>query len=99
MHLWDELKPEATAESTLGRIASLPPDSSALLVGHEPGMTMILSLLVSGKGRGSGHPHTAPLSINFKKGGVARLRILSTVPDVRGELRWLATPRQIGCLG
>ena len=102
VHRWDELKPEADAGAALGRIAGLPFDSSVLLVGHEPNMTTILSLLVSGGGEGGGgggHPRAAPLSINLKKGGVARLRILSTVPGVRGELRWLATPRQVGCLG
>ena len=98
VHRWDELKPEADAGAALGRIAGLPFDSSVLLVGHEPNMTTILSLLVSGGG-GVGRPGAAPLSINLKKGGVARLRILSTVPGVRGELRWLATPRQVGCLG
>ena len=100
VHRWDELKPEADAGAALGRIAGLPFDSSVLLVGHEPSMTTILGLLVSGGGGGGGgSPRAAPLSINLKKGGMARLRILSTVPDVRGELRWLATPRQIGCLG
>lgn len=98
VHRWDELKPEADAGAALGRIAGLPFDSSVLLVGHEPSMTTILGLLVSGGG-GGGPPRAAPLSINLKKGGIARLRILSTVPDVRGEMRWLATPRQIGCLG
>lgn len=101
VHRWDELKPEADAGAALGRIAGLPFDSSVLLVGHEPSMTTILGLLVSGGAGagGGGPPRAAPLSINLKKGGMARLRILSTVPDVRGELRWLATPRQIGCLG
>ena len=106
VHRWDELKPEAAPGSALERIAGLPFDSSALLVGHEPGMTALLGRLVSGGGSGAGgggarHPAAhpaAPLSINLKKGGVARLRILSTVPEVRGELRWLATPRHLGCL-
>lgn len=110
---WDELKPEAAAASAIGRIAGLAYDSSVLLVGHEPGMTMLLGLLASGEGgaeAGSGggggarraarpaRPPAAHFSVNLKKGGMARLRILSTVPGVRGELRWLATPRQLGCL-
>lgn len=106
VHRWDELKPEAAAESALGRIAGLAYDSSVLLVGHEPCMTTLLGLLVSGgAGAGAGRRGTpaaaaarAPFSINLKKGGMARLRILSTVPEVRGELRWLATPRHMECL-
>lgn len=106
VHRWDELKPEAAAESALDRIAGLAYDSSVLLVGHEPGMTALLGLLVSG-GAAAGAGRRGPpadaaaharLSINLKKGGVARLRILSTVPEVRGELRWLATPRHMECL-
>lgn len=97
VHRWDELKPEAAPDSALGRIAGLPFDSSALLVGHEPNMTALIGLLVSGGGGGAGRL-AAPPSINLKKGGVARLRVLSTVPEVRGELRWLATPRHLGCL-
>lgn len=108
VHRWDELKPEAAAGSALDRIAGLAYDSSVLLVGHEPGMTALLGLLVSGRGTsgggagggaGANGAHAPQLSINLKKGGMARLRILSTVPGVRGELRWLATPRHIGCLG
>ena len=108
VHRWDELKPEAAAGSALDRIAGLAYDSSVLLVGHEPGMTALLGLLVSGRGTSGASAsasasangaHAPHLSINLKKGGMARLRILSTVPGVRGELRWLATPRHIGCLG
>lgn len=92
---WDELKPEADARSALRRIAAIRSGTPALLVGHEPGMTGLLGLLVSGRGGGG---IDAPLLINLKKGGMARLRILSTVPEASGELRWLATPRQLGCL-
>ena len=108
VHRWDELKPEAAAESALARMAGLAYDSSVLLVGHEPSMTALLGLLVSGgtgtggarrRGPPSALPPSAPtLSINLKKGGMARLRILSTVPEARGELRWLATPRHLECL-
>lgn len=110
VHRWDELKPEAAAAPALERIAGLAYDSSVLLVGHEPSMTMLLGLLVSGGAGAAGGgarrrgPPSAPapsapaLSINLKKGGMARLRILSTVPEARGELRWLATPRHLECL-
>lgn len=93
VHAWDELKPEADLRSALERIAAVGFGRSVLLVGHEPGMTALLGRLVSGRGGVNG-----PLSVNLKKGGVARLRVLSTVPEVCGELRWLATPRQLRCL-
>lgn len=93
VHAWDELRPEADLRSALERIAAIGFGTSVLLVGHEPGMTALLGRLVSGRGGVNG-----PLSINLKKGGMARLRILSTVPEVGAELRWLATPRQLRCL-
>jgi phosphohistidine phosphatase len=32
-------------------------------------------------------------SIVVKRGGLAKIRIISTTPELRGELRWLLTPR------
>ena len=37
-------------------------------------------------------------SIVVKKGGLAKIRIISTTPELRGELRWLLTPRIIKSL-
>ena len=31
--------------------------------------------------------------IVLKKGGLAKIRLISTAPELRGELRWLLTPR------
>ena len=32
-------------------------------------------------------------SIVVKRGGLAKITIISTTPELRGELRWLLTPR------
>ena len=34
----------------------------------------------------------------MKKGGLAKIMIISTTPELRGELRWLLTPRIIKSL-
>ena len=34
----------------------------------------------------------------MKKGGLTKIRIISTTPELSGELRWLLTPRIIKSL-
>ncbi|MGD1839219.1 MAG: hypothetical protein ACPKPY_14310, partial [Nitrososphaeraceae archaeon] len=36
---------------------------------------------------------TKKININLKKAGLSKIKILSTFPTLRGELRWLLTPR------
>jgi hypothetical protein len=31
--------------------------------------------------------------INLKKAGLAKIRVISLIPNTSGELRWLVTPR------
>lgn len=63
-----------------------PQAGSLLLVGHEPSMSELISLLVSGD-RG--------LAITLKKGGLCKL----VTDDLRygqcATLEWLVTPRQL----
>jgi len=33
--------------------------------------------------------------INLKKAGMARIRVISTLPKIKGELRWLLTPKHL----
>jgi hypothetical protein len=41
---------------------------------------------------------TTERTIVVKKGGLAKIRIISTTPKLSGELRWLLTPRIIKSL-
>lgn len=60
------------------------PEDRLMIVGHNPMLDELLSLLVLGD------PHALPFSL--KKGGVAALRRWDEKPD-RYEIAWLATPR------
>ena len=60
-----------------------------MIVGHNPGLTDLITLLVLGEGDGS-----RPPICELKKGGIAALRPLSSAPD-RFGLEWVATPRLI----
>ena len=88
---WDELKPEGTKQVLVGKLSKLNEDSSVLLVGHEPFLSSLISEIVFGTPNGN---------LVLKKGGFAKLRILSNFPKMTGELRWLLTPKLMlrGCL-
>lgn len=59
---------------------------NVLLVGHEPFLSELISLLVSG---GPG------VSIQMKKGGLAKVSTDSLHPGHCATLEWLLTPRQM----
>lgn len=81
---WDELKPEATKQALVEKLSNLKEDSTILLVGHEPFLSSFISEIVFGIPNGN---------LVLKKGGFAKLRILSNFPKMTAELRWLLSPR------
>jgi len=58
----------------------------ALLVGHQPDMGELASVLLTG-GR--------DLNIEFKKGALCAIEVASLPPHAPGVLFWLLTPRQL----
>ena len=81
---WDELKPEAAKQALVDKLSKLKEDSTILLVGHEPFLSSFISEIAFGNPRGN---------LVLKKGGFAKLRILSNFPKMTAELRWLLSPR------
>lgn len=63
-----------------------PQPESLLLVGHEPYLSTLISLLVAGVG---------DLSIVLKKGGLCKLAAESLRPGRCATLEWLLTPKQM----
>ena len=61
-----------------------------LLVGHEPFLSSLISLLVSGK---------TDMSITLKKAGLCKLSVERLQYEHCATMEWLLTPRQIRCLG
>jgi phosphohistidine phosphatase len=62
-----------------------------LLVGHEPGLGMTASTLLSGS--------PGLVRLRFKKAGAAGIAVGSLPPRSTGELLWFLTPRQLRDLG
>lgn len=81
----DELKPEGNKLQLYNKLSNLKQDSSVLLVGHEPYLSELIGETISSGG----------CKIDLKKAGFARIRITAILPKLRGELRWLFTPKHL----
>ena len=82
-HLVPEGDPQALLDELDRRFATR---RSALLVGHEPSLGRILSLVTCG---GPG------LSVTFKKAGLAKVVCGPPGAEPRASLEWLLTPSQL----
>ena len=60
--------------------------TSVLLVGHEPDLGHLVSLLCSGK---------EEFSVTFKKAGLCKLSVAKLIHGKCASLEWLMTPKQI----
>jgi phosphohistidine phosphatase len=83
----DTLKYEGDPEELIGVVAGLKPEpENLLLVGHEPYLSRLVSLLVSGN---------EDLAMDFKKGGLCKLETEKLHPGKCAQLAWLLTPKQM----
>ena len=83
----DELKPGGSPKKLVKKISRQNPAAkNLLLVGHEPDLSELISLLVTG---GLG------LELDFKKGGLAKLEIEKLRAGQCAVLAWLLTPKQM----
>ena len=77
------LAPRATPEETWDELRTQANRGEILIVGHEPHLGRLAALLLG-----------APaLRVDFKKGGIVRVRIDRVVSAPRGELEWMLVPR------
>ena len=82
-----ELRPGGSAEKLIRQLAALKPvPKNILLVGHEPDLSELLSLLVTG---------TITGGFNLKKAGLAKLELEKLRAGQCATLAWLLTPGQL----
>lgn len=87
----EALVPEGLPADLIGEINEKYSGAESIaLVGHEPNLTLLVSLLVAGD---------ASLSINLKKGGVCCLYADNLAHERRAALEWLMMPKQLAALG
>jgi phosphohistidine phosphatase len=83
----DELQSGGEQKRLIREVAELkPPPENALLVGHEPDLSRLISLLVSGGEN---------MAIDFKKGGLCKLEVETLRSCSSAKLIWLLTPKQM----
>jgi phosphohistidine phosphatase len=81
----EELKPNGSKDFLYNKLSKLNIDSVILIVGHEPYLSSMINDIISNNKNSN--------NIILKKAGLSRIKITSTVPKLKGELRWLLTPR------
>ncbi len=87
LELSDSLTPGGSARKLVELLNSLQPrPESVLLVGHEPYLSGLISLLVSGK---------PTFAVVMKKGGLCKLTAESLQHGRCAALEWLLTPKQM----
>jgi phosphohistidine phosphatase len=87
----ETLAPSGDPKKLLKRLVDMSPaPEDVLLVGHEPYLSELVSLLVSGE-RG--------LSVVMKKGGLCKLEVSSPRAGRCASLAWLLTPKQMSLMG
>ncbi len=85
-----ELEPSSSPSAALELIGART-ESMLALVGHEPGLSELASLALTGDAHGA--------AIEVKKGGVVCLRFRGAPGAGRALLRWSASPKLLRQLG
>lgn len=87
----DRLAADGNGRELIQELAARRPlPANPLLVGHEPYLSHLASLLLTG---GDG------LELVLKKGGLCKLALDRLSPRPRATLEWLLTPRQMALMG
>jgi phosphohistidine phosphatase len=90
LELSDSLTPGGSTKKLVELLNSLQPSpEGVLLVGHEPYLSGLISLLVSGR---------ETFAVVMKKGGLCKLSTESLKPGRCAALEWLLTPKQMALM-
>jgi phosphohistidine phosphatase len=86
----DHLTPGGSAKKLIEHINQMKPAvENVLLVGHEPSLSELIALLISGD---------AHASVQMKKGGLCKLSAESLQYGRCATLEWLLTPKQMALM-
>lgn len=88
VQLCDALLPTEPAREVFSHLRGLPGASGVLLVGHEPTMGLLASLLLG----------TEESVVEFRKGAACLIEVSSMPPERPGLLRWHLQPRHLRAL-
>lgn len=83
--------PETTPEETIGALRAFSGTRSLAIVGHEPHLSALTTLLIAGD--------AAVPAVQFRKGGIALIKLAQDPRPAGGTLRWLLPPKLLRLLG
>jgi phosphohistidine phosphatase len=83
----EALGPDVAAGDTLQALRVFGRNQQVMVVGHEPNLSSVLSLLLTGSWDG--------VSIELKKGACAAVEVAAFEPRAGAVLRWLLPPRAL----
>jgi phosphohistidine phosphatase len=90
LELSNSLTPDGSTKNLVELLNSMKPSpESVLVVGHEPSMSGLISLLISGR---------EAFAVVMKKGGFCKLSTESLKPGRCATLEWLLTPKQMALM-
>jgi phosphohistidine phosphatase len=84
--VWDELAPGGDLDTVCYHASGSGEHASVLVIGHEPGLSMLISKITGDMGNGS---------FGFAKAGLAKIRNFSYTKRPSGDLQWLLTPKNL----
>ena len=91
LELSDSLTPDSNPKKLVNLLTRLQPlPEKVLLVGHEPFLSGLISLLVFGQ---------VTLAVVMKKGGLCKLSTGALKTGRCASLEWLLTPKQMALMG
>ncbi len=84
--VWDELAPGGDLDTVCYNASHYGENATVLIVGHEPGLSLLISKIIGGNGNGS---------LVLAKAGLAKIRNYSFTKRPSGDLQWILTPKHM----
>ncbi|MDD1697084.1 MAG: phosphohistidine phosphatase SixA [Methanoregula sp.] len=84
--VWEELAPGGDPDTICYHASEYNENATVLIIGHEPGLSMLISKIIG---------DTGDASITLSKAGLAKIQNYSFTRQPSGDLRWLLTPKHM----
>jgi phosphohistidine phosphatase len=84
--VWDELAPGGDLDTVCYHASGFGKNAAVLLIGHEPGVSMLITKIIGDTGTGS---------VSLPKTGLAKIQNYSFTKRPSGHLQWLLNPKNM----
>ena len=84
--VWNELAPGGDPDTVCYHASEYGENATVLIIGHEPGLSLLISKIIGDHANGS---------ITLAKAGLAKIQNYSFIRHPSGNLQWLLTPKHM----